>query len=65
MSLGPVLPCPELVEGPAELRAYLERFPEGWAALQSYLNRLVKKMDVIPMLAICDEMQQFLSQPAQ
>lgn len=56
MSLGPVLP--------AELRAYLKHFPEGWAALQSYLDQLVKRMDVIPMLSICDEMQQFLSQPA-
>lgn len=54
MSLGPVLP--------AELRAYLGRFPEGWAALQSYLDQLVKRMDVIPMLSICDEMQRLLAQ---
>lgn len=45
MSLGPVLP--------SELRAYLDRFPDGWAALQSRLDFLARKLGVPRMLAVC------------
>jgi len=50
MSLGPVLP--------AELRAYLGHFPDGWAALQAHLDFLAKKLGVPRMLAVCDGLQQ-------